>query len=450
MPKNIEDIIIPDKRKSIRDVPIPDGRGRNSISGHTGKKVEVDSMVMSQTRSTAPEVKPTSYKDKYRNLNTRRTFSKSVWVSAIIAILVAVFAVLSLFRGGTLAYMPKFVALSFDRDAYVATKTGDGGLLYSVVKLSADKSGTVSASGQEEVSRKASGTIVVYNDASTASQQLVEKTRFEAVNGKVYRIDKNVTIPGKKIVNGQSQPGSLEVTVYADEAGDTYNQGLTDFTIPGFKGSSKYKTIYARSKTAMTGGFVGLAPKISDENLAKARTELRIALESGLMNEARAQVPDDFILISALSSITYDDLPETGSEKNSATVNVRGNLYGVMFKKSDLSKQLGMKKTTLSPEDNVTMETFETLTFVFSGTAPTDLLTSDQIKFEVTGNANLVWNTDENALRADLVGRGKKDVQSIVNNYPGIKTADVTIRPFWKGSFPDELTKITIKRLPLQ
>ena len=195
MPKNIvEDIIAPQKRKSIRDIPIPDGRKKKFASEDLIRNSKDDSISNGFSRSR----------------NNSGKFGKKTWISIGVAAVILIFVTLSFFSGGNFAYVPKSASISFNHDVYTASKTGENTLLFSVVKLSGEKSETISASGEEQVSRKASGTIVVYNNASTAVQKLVANTRFEAVNGKVYRTKDAISIPGKKTVNGVAQPGSVE------------------------------------------------------------------------------------------------------------------------------------------------------------------------------------------------------------------------------------------------
>lgn len=45
--------------------------------------------------------------------------------------------------------------------------------------------------------------------------------------------------------------------MYADGYGTEYNSAETDFTIPGFKGTPREKSFYARSKGTITSGFIG-------------------------------------------------------------------------------------------------------------------------------------------------------------------------------------------------
>lgn len=440
MPKNIEDIIVPERKRSIRNIPIPEGHRRNNGND--------TSFTFREHHSS--EV-PRDVSDTPRKRSTKTWLGKkNIWIATGVALLVLIFAILSVFNGATLAYIPKSQALSFNNDVYTAEKSGEGKLFYSVVKLAGDKGLEVSASGEKEASRKASGTIVVYNNTSSESQRLVENTRFETPSGLIYRIPNAIMIPGKRTVSGMSQPGSIETIVYADEAGDKYNISLTDFTVPGFKGSARFSTIYARSKTEMSGGFVGTEKVVTDQETARAKTELETALRDELISTAKAQVPEDFILLPSLSFVTFKDLPQTNStNKDKVTINMNGNLYGIMFKKSDLSTHLTLKKITLVPGESVDVITPDSLSFSFVNTSSADLLLSDKISFSVTGEAMAVWRTDEVALKADLIGKHKREIPSILHNYPTVLSATATIRPFWKSSFPNDSARISIKKLPI-
>ncbi|MEX0919131.1 MAG: hypothetical protein WDZ64_00065 [Parcubacteria group bacterium] len=446
MPKNIEDVIMPEKRRSIRDIPIPDGRKRGDKDTFSVPVRKIsDSVVSGDMDKTPPPNNPSSPPPR------KGRSKKRLLISIIISALIIAFALLSFFSGATLAYIPKSSELSFSNEAFTAYKTGERGPLFSIAKITADDGVTVSASGEREVNRKASGVIIVYNNAGTESQRLIATTRFETPAGQVYRIEDAIVVPGRRTVDGTVVPGSLEVTVYADEAGDEYNIGLSDFTLPGLRGTTNYDTIYARSKTPMSGGFVGMEKVVSDEDLSRAEGELETLLRSKLLAEVGTQVPEDLVLIPSLSFFSFEDLPQTAGTSNSnVTINKRGTLNGVMFKRSDLSKELALKKITLSADDSVNIENIDSLNFAFMGTPPQDIFSAEELNFTVSGSGNLLWRTDEVALRADLLGRHKREVSSILNNYPTVESASVTIRPFWKTSFPDKNTLISIKKIPVQ
>ena len=437
MPKQIADVVAPEKRRSIRNIPIPEGRRKS-------EKVSLDAVKRSTPKAPPMDLPPMPPPPLPPRLHSSGTSRKGRLFTIIIAILILGFGILSIFKGATLSYVPRSAALTFEGDTYSAYKSGTG-LLYSIVKLSGDKGLSVPATGEVQVSRKASGTIVVYNNASAETQRLIENTRFQSGDGKVYRIAKAISVPGKT----SSGPGSLEVVVNADLPGESYNIGLSDFTLPGLKGTPRFETIYARSKTPMSGGFVGAEKSVSQEDLTKAKTDLKTALNQELLAKATAEVPADFILFPSLSSVTFEDLPQSVAEAGKVSVNMRGNLYGIMFKKTDLSTALSLGKAPRAPQDPVEIESLQALQVSFLGTPPTDLLDLNKIDFKVTGSGLLLWKTDEVALKSDLAGRSKKDLPQILNNYPTVKSASASVRPFWKTSFP-EVSQITVKELKVQ
>ena len=435
MPKQIDDVVIPARRKSIRNIPIPTDRRREKATPEVVKRGSGRAAVPPPEEDIPPATPPP--------LRRSRHSGRGRLYAIVVAVLVLGFGVVSLFKGATLSYVPRTALLSFEGDGYSAAKSGTG-LLYSVVKLSGEKGKSLPATGEADVSRKASGTIVVYNNASLEPQRLIENTRFESGDGKVYRIAKAISIPGKTA----SGPGSLEAVVFADAPGASYNIGLSDFTLPGLKGTPRFDTIYARSKTPMAGGFVGKEKSVSAEDLKKGKTELMESLAQELLLKAQAEVPVDFILFPTLSAVDFEDLPQSkGDTAGSVTVNVKGNLYGIMFKKSDLSTALSLGKAPRAPEDPVEIESFAGITVAFAGNPPTDLLNLNKIDFKVTGSGVLAWRTDEVALKSDLAGRSSKDLPQILNNYPTVKSASASIRPFWNTSFPSNASQITVKQV---
>ena len=407
MPKKIEDVVVPERRRSIRNIPVSKVR-----------------------REAASPYLPIVRK---RNVS----FSRRLWFSVIVALIILAVAVLSLFSGATVTYTPRAAELAFANENFSAYKSGEEGLIASAIKLSGDKAKMVEVTGEENVSHKASGIIVIYNTGAS-SQQLVQNTRFESSDGKIFRISQSILVPAK---------GSLEAEVKADVAGAEYNIGLSDFTLPGLKGTAKFGSVYGRSKTAMTGGFVGKEKVISAGELVRVKAELEMSLKAELLAKASAEVPANFILMPALSSITFEELPQTDAPADGAvTYNLRGNLVSIMFKKAELSRTLARGKAELADADPVEIKSFDNLEISFGGTPPADLLSAGKINFKVNGGAMLVWKTDEAAFGSALAGKKKSDLLAVLKDFPAVETANANIRPFWKRSFPDEVGSIVIKK----
>lgn len=420
MPKNIEDIIPGGGKRSIRNIPIP------------VRKIEkIERLRVEESVKEAPVQRemPVRETQKKHNGKNKRYMAIGVGLAMVI------FALLAVFDGATLSYVPKTQTINFNNDALTAetSATGDN-TAFSLIKISGEKSVTAKASGEETVSDRAGGTVVIYNEQST-SQTLVNTTRLETPDGKIFRIQREIVIPAK---------GSVEVAALADVPGPSHNIGLTDFTIPGLKGTPRYTAVYARSKTAMTGGFTGTRKKVSEADLTQAKTSLESLLKTELIGQARAQMPQDFVLFTELSQITYEVMPIEAAGNDGAKITVRGHLDATIFKKTDLSNSLISKKLgTTTPS---VIEDFSTLNITFSPTLQAVNLANAQVlPLQVSGAAKIKFITDEANLASDLAGVKRSGVDAILAKYPSIESASVTIRPFWERAFPNEVAKIKIE-----
>lgn len=413
MPKNIEDII-PTNRKSIRSIPVPVRRA---------EKVR-------EPEPELPEVKIREPK--------KRSSRRNIFLAGAVGIVLVLFAVIAVQSGATLAYTPKTAELNFEDELFAAKQAAAAEELpYSVIKLSGDKSVTVVATAEETVSEKASGRVVIYNE-QTVSQQLIKTTRLETTDGKIYRIQEDISIPAK---------GNIEVTAVADQPGVSYNIPLSDFTIPGLKGSAKYSLVYARSKTPMSGGFTGTRKKVNETELASARASLEGTLKSELLGQAKAQMPSDFILFPGLAEITYEVLPIESAGDTSAKITIRGSINAAIFKQDDLANYLARNKLGKEKLDApVAIPNLSALNVMLDESQAPGIAKVDNLKIRISGVVVAEYLTDEVALATDLAGADKDEVDAILKAYPSIDTASVTIRPLWSSSFPNEASKIKIER----
>ncbi|MEX2010297.1 MAG: hypothetical protein WD874_00635 [Parcubacteria group bacterium] len=445
MPRKVEDIITGETKKSIRDIPIPANRRRLNLDTRPYPRQE-RRMPQDAPRPVV-DTPPITPRDLPQRMSTSRWRRKSHWISAVIALVILTFSVLSLMRSAVLSYEPTAASLEFNDETFTAYKTGGTGiLLFSVVKLSDESGMTVPATGEAEVKRSAQGTVIIYNNSGTAPQRLVKTTRLETSDGKVYRIQNDVSVPGKT----SAGPGSVEVIAVADKPGASYNIGLSDFTLPGLKGTAKYSTIYARSKTAMEGGFTGVEKSVSEADRTTATAKLEEDLRSRLIESAKAQVPADFILYPSLSNTEFEFLPQSNITEDSVDINIKGNFYGVLFKRSDLTSHIKSKKLAILETQGIEIPGLDSLQLSFVGEAPQNLLSVNQVSFKISGSSRALWTTNEEALKKDIAGRKKSELSSILAEYPSISTAEAVLRPFWRSTFPDDPKEISLKRVPLK
>ena len=375
---------------------------------------------------------------------TKSLVKKTAWVSIPIGIILVVYLVISiLFSGAELKITPKSEQLEIS--ASLNAKKGDSktSFIFETVSLSEEGSKLVASTGTKDVSEKATGRVVIYNAYSTATQKLIKDTRLETTDGKIYRIVSSVVVPGLKTVSGETIPGSVEVSVFADKPGEQYNIGLADFTITGFKGDPRYSKFYARSKGEIKGGYVGSVQVASPDAVNATRNELRTAIKDSLLRQISSQIPESFVLFKEASEIIFETKDDLKNESG-VIVKEKGTYTGILLPKNLLSKEILKKANYLMKDvDATTLKNTENLVFMFDG-ANDSLLKATSISFTLKGTATVEALVDIEKLKKDIAGKQRSDFNKLLADYKGIKTATLSMNPFWARYIPTNEEKITI------
>jgi hypothetical protein len=328
----------------------------------------------------------------------------------------------------------------------VAKDSGDGiDILFNTLGVTIDKEGVFTSAQKQTVEKNASGRVVLFNRAQREPQILVATTRLETPDGKIYRIPKRVSIPGYTLENGELIPGSLEVSVSSDKPGSEYNIGLTDFTIPGFKGSTKFETIFARSKTTMEGGFVGFDYVVEQsvvDGAALALTEQGARdAESALLQK----LPPEMLFISGTVFYDVNDIyvdPAIGDQSEEFAVRVDGEASGVFVNKKAFDKALSESDAIATTFGNMEISITNVEELSISPLGFQEGV--DAFRLRVTGNAIVQASIDENDLRQDLLESGLDKAEFISAAFPAINSASVRFKPFWLRSLPSDPSRIDI------
>ncbi|MCC6290916.1 hypothetical protein IT398_02530 [Candidatus Nomurabacteria bacterium] len=395
-----------------------------------------------RAQSVPPPPKP----QYVRTSRAPRRFRLGWFVGAVfVLVFVIFFGTLALARV-TVEITPTLINLPLS-DTLTISRDGKG-LAFDVVTLPTQTaSKVVKVSGTEKVSRSASGQIVIYNNYSSAAQKLIANTRFQTENGKVYRIRDAITVPGTKIVNGKVTPGSVETTVYADAPGADYNGEATDFTIPGFKGDPRFDKFFARSKTALTGGFIGEAPNLSEEEESRTRAQLRADITRDLLNEARTKIPETFILLDSLALVDVKDVSDLGFSDNGSAVTLKesATLTAIILPRAGLLEKLvGARVPGFTPGD-LEINNMADLRIAFNNTPTNSLMEVKEETLQVSGSVVLTPIINQIDLASKLAGVKKSEIDEVVSQVRGLEKIKVTYRPPWLRGIPSDPTRITFK-----
>lgn len=430
--KNMQDII--KNKKSLREIFPEVGNFKNKPSG------SLNVPPIQNMNSTIPSQPP------------RRSFRWGgviVFLVIVCLVLIGGFTISKTMAKVTLKIEPKQQELDIST-VNTATKEGAEGLKFVLAESAEEvQTESVTVTGSEKVSIKASGRIVILNNFSAESQQLVKNTRFQAPNGNIYRITESVTVPGThKNEKGETEPGQLEVTVYADKAGNEYDLDLVDFTIPGFAKTSKFEKITAKSKTPIAGGFVGTRPKISDDDKARIEETMGSQLKSKMIEKLKQQVPEDYILFddAVLSRFSLEmGTSTTASDSNKVSVTGKIIATGILFNREELSRFLAKALPDWQTEEDIRISNLDDLNFSLldKGNLNSDSLNS--ISFDLKGKGKFVWQIDEEALKTELQKTESGSYNNVFGNYPQIQKATIVFRPPWIRNMPQNKDKITVE-----
>ncbi len=414
------------KKEQIQDIKIEVSPVENNINYNV-------------ERRTPPKILSSEINQSSLGNNSKK--GGGIWFIAVVTVIFFLFAVSTLFIQATISINPKVKEITLDEKIFAKKDSSGEDLSFDLVVIGGEENTLIEGQGKEEVSNSAKGTVILYNDYSSAPQALNIDTRLEGSNGKIYKTDKKITIPGK---NSDGTPGKVEVGIYASLPGKEYNSGPLDFKIFGFKGSSKYDKFYARSKGEIAGGIVGTLPTVTLEEKSTAIEQLTKNLEAKLLQKTINQIPKDFILFDGAYSLIIDEKNEEyDKEKNAIVISLKGTLYGFLFKETELTKKI--TSSVVSDYDGSDVYITNIKSLEFNVVDPyVSFKEVENINFNLSGSTKIVWKVAENDLVEDLLGKSKKDFQSLLLQYNSIDNASVVIRPFWKKSFPAKIKDITV------
>ncbi|MDQ5950141.1 MAG: hypothetical protein QG585_81 [Patescibacteria group bacterium] len=455
MPRSTFHDIIPPEKRSIRNIPIP-SRGRKKkeeempeeevyseptpvaeeYQHYKEEDPPEESLVAPKRHARKKEV-PEDFEPTIKATSVKKGFGGRIgmWSIAILSIFALFFAFSLFLSKATVTVKAKTVSFETSKEI-TATKDGADGLSYSTITTEDTKEATVTGKGEKEVTEKAKGKLIIYNNFSKANQNLVANTRFETPEGLIFRLEKATVVPGQKADSaGKLIPGSVEVSVIADVAGPKYNIGPSDFTIPGFKNDPKFNTIYARSKVAFSGGMEGKVAVISDEERKIARESLETELTTSLKEKIKAEIPKEFFLPEGAFTVTVTFSEPIPGEANKATIKATGKIVGYIFNQNQLVNSLSEEQ--ISPNAMVSIS---------EGTVEKESIkeSAGTLNAKMSGVFSYSFIIDEEKLKEDLKGKNKDDVSEFLKTFEGLADAKVVISPFWKSEIPEKVGKIRV------
>lgn len=366
---------------------------------------------------------------------------KSLWFVALFAVLALFLALSSNFSSAKVTITPKSKDFKLEELLNATRGSVEGPeLSFEIVSMEGSENTIVVATTQKEMKTAARGQVFIYNKYSAAPQKLSVDTRLEGSNGKIYKTDKEVVVPG---MNGDV-PGSVEVGVYGFEPGEIYNSGPLDFKIFGFRGTGKYDKFYARSVGDIVGGMSGKFYVISEEQKMKVSSDLSLTLKDNLTKKVLEQVPEDYILFEDALIFKEGSSNVSATQKEeSAPISVTGSVFGFLFKESALVSKLAKIAITDYDGTEVFIPELNNFNIIFGNKEDLSVDTKN-LNFKLAGSGKIVYRIAETDIASQLLGRKKEDFKRILAENKNIENAELILRPLWRTKLPDKLNRIKV------
>jgi len=306
--------------------------------------------------------------------------------------------------------------------------------------LTFDASGSSAGDGS-----KASGKIVIYNGYGSDPQPLVATTRFVTEDGKIFRLVKGISVPG---MSG-NEPGVVEAEVIADSNGEEYNIGESDFSIPGFSGSSRADKIYAKSTSRMIGGSsVGDSgtTAVSSADLDRAATETASGFRNDFSSFIEKNLGGQERFIPEMFDISVTEgptAPRVGTVASSFEYVATFHGRAFVFSEDDIREALlPLLRSRASVVDGYS-ETEMTFRYEAGG-ADYDAGT---FRFNVGAGALFVAPIDIGSIREDFLGkkRDSSEIEKVLVPHQEIKSITIEFHPDWLFlSIPKDRDRVTV------
>ncbi len=393
-------------------------------------------------------IPPAEIRQVFRRSKKRRLFRTTFYFAAVILVVGGGFFIANrVLPKATVEMILKKVPVTFAYGVKATTdyqvagvKEGRIMLPAELLKAKGNLSLSFPASGREKVERRAEGTLTVYNAYSSDSQVLVATTRFLSPSGKLFRLDKRVTIPGAKIENGKIVPSEIEVKVTADEAGEDYNVGPEEYwRIPGFKGGPRYEGFYADSRGAMSGGLVGEETVPTKEDIEKGKVKLFSDLESILEAQVLILLSEKFkVFPGARGFEILDEQVEMVRDDGNFGIFAEAELRYLVFEEKTL------EETVVSDAGKAAFSDMRVREFSIDYGEPEINLNESSVNFSVEGEVVFEPDLDVEKLKQEFAGQNEEELRKTVFFLSGLERANISLWPFWVNKVPGDPDKVKI------
>ena len=352
-----------------------------------------------------------------------------------------------IFENAKVNIVAKKQSFELKAESFTASKDVANSIAFEIMITPDEMVKNLNLTQSQNVTQKATGTVTFYNENSTKAQKIPANTFISDENGKTYKTDSSIVIPGYTTVANNVTPGQVSASITAFLPGDAYNGNPKNFYVNSFKNTTKYKKIYAEAETPISGGAQGLVYSLSPNDKGIIDSVASLEFKNSLLNKVKELIPSGYILYPGTEKFSYSFDENAWYPTPDAKIKIDGSISAILIKETDLSTVvIHHLLPDISDQEfsEISVSKLADLTFAFDD--PNQEITKDlsNFNFNLSGNVDLSWAPDMSFLKSKLLGIDKESVSSIFKLDPGVVNATVKIFPFWQNNIPNDPTKVNL------
>lgn len=290
------------------------------------------------------------------------------------------------------------------------------------------------ATGQKDVSAKASGTVTFSKPCSPENPPTIASGTGVSSQNLTFITQSSVTL-APVINNGCNYVGTVKVV--AQNKGEQYNIEAANYTLSGYSGVTA-------SGSAMTGGSSKTVKVVSQQDIDGAKQKIDEGASS-IKDQLKQQLEQDgyFAILDSFEAIKDNTQvnPALDQEATEFTVKTE-RVYSMIGVKNDDLGQL-VKQAVATEQQGQEQQIQKN----GLDEAPFRILErkDNTIKFSVQPTVSTGPAINNEELKKSVVGKKKGDTENTVKVIPGVKGVEVKYSPFWVTKTPKNTSKITIE-----
>lgn len=330
------------------------------------------------------------------------------------------------------------------------TKSDPERLSFQTVVVTSQISREVFGSELKDVTGKAKGMVVFFNEYSKGSISLKSGTTLTATNGKTYTTNTSVTIPGYKMDGKKKIAGtSPSVAITATGTGSAWNSEGTSLSVSAYSGTKKTQ-IYARSVGGLSGGDSGMNHTVKASERAQVIETLKTQLTERLRRETRAQIPSNLLAYPDLQFISIDtDSIKLEGEGIRFPASIKGTMVSYLIPRDLFETTIARKALSDHSYTLVSIPQIANLSVSAESAIPADpKIVPDNITISISGEGSIITEIPPEKIKDALLGLKRGSFNNAVGAIPEIASARFKLFPFWAPFFPkkEDFIKVTFKQ----